>query len=160
MKKNTEIPFNKSEGNISVAKRLLVLDQQQRHAVLATDNNGQPYTSLVAFALTGDGRGVLFATPKKTSKYKNILGNNKVSLLIDTRSNSAKGYMQSEAVTICGTASLLRKSRRRDELLKLFIKKHPVLAEFACSSTTALICVTIESAIHAGRFQVISEWEG
>ena len=79
MKKNTEIPFNKSEGNIAVAKRLLVLDQQQRHAVLATDNYGQPYTSLVAFALTGDGRGVLFATPKKTSKYKNILVNNKVS---------------------------------------------------------------------------------
>jgi len=34
-------------------------------AVLATDDHGQPYTSLVNFALTPDCKAVIFATPRQ-----------------------------------------------------------------------------------------------
>lgn len=87
------------------------MNKKQLHAVLATDAGGLPYTSLVAFVLTDDAEGVIFAAPMKTRKYQNILKNRNVSLMIDTRSNQTKGYMQSEVITILGKASPLRKGR-------------------------------------------------
>jgi hypothetical protein len=153
-----KIPFTKKSGAVAVPARLLILNNKQRHAVLATDALGQPYTSLVAFALTPDARGILFATPKETAKYKNILGNSNVSLMIDTRTNTLKGYMNAEAVTILGTAMPVRRDRRWKELAEVFIKKHPALSDFVRASSTALIYMTIKKAVHAGRFQTVSEW--
>lgn len=153
-----EILFNKKLGDADVRAILLMLNKKQRHAVLATDSGRQPYTSLVAFALSEDAKGVIFATPRKTSKYQNIMKNRKVSLMIDTRSNAAKGYMQSEAVTILGTASPLRKGKRRDELCKIFTNKHPELAGFVNAPSTALILISINKALHTGQFQIVSEW--
>lgn len=100
MKKSEKpVPDKVSKGNIYVPDRLSILNKTQPHAVLATDSDGQPYTSLIAFALTPDMKGVVFATPKSTRKYKNILKNKYVSLLIDTRSNTETDYMNAESVT-------------------------------------------------------------
>ena len=154
----TKVPFNKTQGSVNVLERLLLLNKHQRHAVLATESDGQPYTSLVAFALTPDAKGLLFTTPKKTTKYKNMLKNSSVSLLIDSRKNTAKGYMGSEAVTIMGTAGALRKSRTRDELARVLTNKHPELTEFINASTTALILVVFDKVIHASKFQSVTLW--
>lgn len=156
--KKRSIPFHKTSGSVDVPARLRALDKSQRHAVLATDGKGQPYTSLVAFAMTNDASGIIFATPKKTSKYRNMTHNSSVALLIDTRSNSMKGYLQSEAITILGTAKPVRMGRRREELAGLFVKKHPALASFVDSSSTAIVFVTIDKALHVGKFQVVSQW--
>ena len=48
----------------SPRERLRELDALQRHAVLATEGDGKPYTSLVAFALSPDGAALLFPTSK------------------------------------------------------------------------------------------------
>ena len=77
-----DIPIERSKGTVSVPERLRVLDATQRHAVLATCPEGGLHTSLIAFALTPDVKGLLFATPKRTLKYRNILKHNAVSLLI------------------------------------------------------------------------------
>jgi nitroimidazol reductase NimA-like FMN-containing flavoprotein (pyridoxamine 5'-phosphate oxidase superfamily) len=154
----TEIPFSKTRGNVKIKERLLILDRKQRHAVLATDADGKPYTSLVAFALTADMKACLFATPKKTGKFRNIMKNKNVALMIDTRSNSASGYMHSEAVTIMGTARPLRRGRKRDELAAVFTKKHPRLSEFVNAPSTSLVLIHFERAIHAGGFQKVTEW--
>ena len=156
--KKRSIPLQKTSGSADVPARLRALNRSQRHAVLATDGKGQPYTSLVAFALTDDASGIIVATPKKTRKYRNIIRNNRVSLLIDTRTNSARGYLQSEAMTILGTATPVRKSRKRDALAGLLVKKHPALADFVQSSSTALVFVTLEKVLHVGRFQIVSQW--
>ena len=152
------IPFNKTRGKVNVQDRLRTLNKKQRHAVLATVSEGQPYTSLVAFALTSDGNELLFATPKKTTKYRNMLNNRRVSLLIDSRANTAKGYMGSEAVTILGTARAIRNGNKRDKLATIFTKKHPELADFINASTTALILVAFDKIIHAGKFQTVTVW--
>jgi hypothetical protein len=152
------IPLKKVEGHVDVPARLRLFNKQERHAVLATTSGGKPYTSLVAYALTPDGRGILFPTPKKTTKYKNIIKNKNISLLIDTRSNSVRGYMESEAITILGCASPVRKGKRRDELARIFIRKHPRLAEFVLAPSTSLVLIEIRRAIHAGTFQTVSEW--
>lgn len=151
-----KIPSQKKAGAADVLTRLKVLNQRQRHATLATDSTGQPYTSLVAFALTPDLRCVAFGTPKKTTKYRNILRNNRVSLLIDSRSNSPRAYTRAEAVTVIGRAVVLRKGKRRRLITAQLARKHPVLAVFFSSGTTAVIAVEISRIIHVGSFQTVT----
>jgi heme iron utilization protein len=148
-----------SKGTIAVQERLQLLDSTQLHAVLATDADGMPYTSLVSFALTPDSKGVVFITPKPTRKYKNILQNKYVSLLIDTRANTAKDYLLAEAVTIMGLAKPVRSSAKKAELSELFIRKHPRFKEFVLSPETALIYVDITRCIHVTRFQSVTIWD-
>jgi heme iron utilization protein len=159
VKKSEEsIPDRVKSGNISVLERLNTIDKEQLHAVLATESEGQPYTSLIAFALSTDKKGILFITPKKTRKYKNILKNNRVSLLIDTRSNTGKDYMKAEAITILGNAFTVIKGRKWSELIRALIRKHPRLNEVIYSAETRLILVKITRCIHVSRFQTVSEW--
>jgi len=157
-KQEQKIPVKVIKGSVSVLDRLRILNKKQRHAVLATDAQGQPYPSLVAYALTPDGKGVLFATPKSTRKYKNILTNNRVSLLIDTRSNTDRAYMGAESITILGKATPVRKGTKRTRLAEILNKKHPRLAEFVCSPETVLIYVEMLHCVHVTQFQTVSEW--
>ena len=152
------IPDRVKQGSVSVLDRLKKLDEHQLHAVLATDANGQPYTSMIAFALSPGGREIIFATPRRTAKYKNILKNKRVSLLIDTRSNTNKDYMNAESITIVGSARPIRRGKRWDEAERVLTKKHPDLTRVIGSSETKLILVEIRRCVHVTRFQTVTEW--
>jgi heme iron utilization protein len=158
MDRKRKIPSEKSSGSVSVSDRLRILNSLERHAVLATEANRMPYTSLIAYAMTPDMKGLLFATPRKTSKYKNLLKNRNVSLLIDTRAQTGGDYMKTEALTLLGAAMPVRRGRKRDNLSGILIKKHPDLAEFIQSETTALVLVEISYCYHISSFQTVSEW--
>ncbi|MDD5010092.1 MAG: pyridoxamine 5'-phosphate oxidase family protein [Syntrophorhabdaceae bacterium] len=159
MKKyNERIPGTTQRGSVSVPDRLQILDRTEDFAVLATDDQGMPYTSLVSFALTPDLKKAVFATPRNTRKYKNIISSRNVALLIDNRSRKKKGLMETEAVTIIGKGKPVKKGRTRDELAALFIKKHPDLEGFIYSPSTALIIIDIVQCIHVSRFQTVSVW--
>ncbi len=158
IKSKESIPDRVKKGTVPALERLSALDIDQLHAVLATTLDGQPYTSLIAYALTPDKKGLVFVTPQKTQKYRNILKNNRVSLLIDTRSNTEKDYMGAESLTILGNAKLVRKRGEWPELADVLIRKHPTLKEIIHSAETNLIFVTITRCIHVTRFQTVSEW--
>jgi len=159
VKKSEEsIPDRVKKGSAPILERLNALDKDQLHAVLATESDGQPYTSMIAYALTPDKKGIVFITPQKTRKYKNILKNNNVSLLIDTRSNTEKDYMSAESLTILGNAFPVRKGEKWSELIRALIHKHPRLNEVIHSAETRLILVKITRCIHVSRFQTVSEW--
>jgi nitroimidazol reductase NimA-like FMN-containing flavoprotein (pyridoxamine 5'-phosphate oxidase superfamily) len=152
-----QLALEKTRGAAAVAERLKFMNRTQRHAVLATVLDGQPYTSLVAFAMTPDMNKAVFATPRNTAKYRNILKNRKVALLIDTRSNTDASYMKSEAVTIIGTAKPVRRGSKNEALAGILAKKHPALRRFIWATTTAVIVVEAERCFHAGSFQQVSE---
>jgi uncharacterized pyridoxamine 5'-phosphate oxidase family protein len=152
------IPVTTSRGNVSVPHRLKFLNKSERHAVLATTAQSKPYASIVAFALTSDMKGVLFATPKNTRKYRNIIENNHVALLIDNRNNTDKAYMGAESISILGTAKPVRRGKRWVELSRVFFRKHPALRGFVLSPSTALILVEATRCVHVSQFQMISEW--
>lgn len=159
MKKSKEsIPDRVKKGTAPVLERLNALDKDQLHAVLATESDGQPHTSMIAYALTPDKKGIVFTTPRRTQKYKNILKNNRVSLLIDTRSNTEKDYMSAESLTILGNAIPVRKGEKWSELAGVLTRKHPNLNEIIHSPETKLIFVKITRCIHVTRFQTVSEW--
>ena len=156
----TRIPTALSKGTVSVPARLKRLDHTQRHAVLATASVNRPHASLVAFALTPDHRGLLFATPKATAKYRNMIKNSRVSLVIDNRENSKADYLGAEAITIFGRAREVRQKKMRPEMAAILSRKHPALQQFIDASTTALMMVKIERCLHVGRFQSVTEWQG
>lgn len=153
------IPVTTRKGRAHVRERLAHFDRLERFAVLATDNEGHPYTSLIAFAVTPDLKQVVFATPKATRKYRNIVKGKHVALLLDNRAREKKDVMSAEAITIVGLACPLRKGARRDEMAALFLEKHPDLTVFVDSPTTALICVDILECVHVGRFQTVTIWK-
>ena len=157
-KSEGSIPDRVKKGTAPVLERLNALDKDQLHAVLATASDGQPYTSMIAYALTSDKKGIVFVTPKETQKYKNILKNNRVALLIDTRSNTEKDYMGAESLTILGSATPVRKGEKWLALAGVLTRKHPNLNEIIHSPETKLIYVRITRCIHVTRFQTVSEW--
>jgi uncharacterized pyridoxamine 5'-phosphate oxidase family protein len=157
-KSERSVPDRVRNGTAPVLERLNALDKDQLHAVLATESDGQPYTSMIAYALSPDKKGVIFVTPKETQKYKNILKNNRVSLLIDTRSNTEKDYMGAESLTILGSAIPVRKGEKWLELAGVLTRKHPNLNEIIHSPETKLIYVRIIRCIHVTRFQTVSNW--
>jgi nitroimidazol reductase NimA-like FMN-containing flavoprotein (pyridoxamine 5'-phosphate oxidase superfamily) len=159
MRQKEEIPSTTQKGSVSVPDRMQALDRTERFAVLATDDKGMPYASLVSFALTPDLKKVIFATPKDTRKYKNIISSQNTALLIDSRSRKKKGLMETEAVTVIGKGKPVKKGRAWDVLAALFIKKHPGLEAFIHSPSTALIAVDIVRCIHVSRFQTVSVWD-
>ncbi len=150
------VPAAITRGGASVAGRLAAISKKERHAVLCT-GGGQPYASLIAFALTPDARELLFATPRRSTKYRNILRNSRVALLIDTRANSDRAYLTSEAVTVLGIARPLRASARRAGLAEIFLRRHPRLKEFIAAQGTALVSVKITKCIHVTAFQTVTE---
>jgi heme iron utilization protein len=58
----------------------------QLYGVLCTQGQGQPYGSLVAYAMTPDLDSAVFATQKATRKYRLLSGCAHVALVVDNRS--------------------------------------------------------------------------
>ena len=129
-----------------------------RFAVLATSDKGKPYTSLIAFALTPDRHTLIFATPKATSKYKNLKSEPAVSILLDNRSQEAEDFHSAQAVTLLGTAKEVRTAAQKAEYRQILVNRQPELAAFIEEPGTSLIAVTIRQAVHVARFQNVSRW--
>jgi heme iron utilization protein len=132
------------------------LVETQRSAALATQEGGQPYLSLMAFAATPDLRRLVMATDRHTRKYANLVAEPRVALLIDNRSNVPADTEEAVAVTVLGRAAEATPEERED-LLPLFLAKHPHLAAFATSPTCALIVVRVSAYLVVQRFQEVRE---
>lgn len=135
---------------------LKALVESQPLAVLATEGEGLPYTSLVAFAATDDLKSLLFATTRATRKFRNLEGNPRVSLLVDNRSNREEDFHAAMAATAIGTA------REGDEgesaeMRERYISRHPHLSDFVGARTCALLHVKVERYYLVRRFQEVLE---
>ncbi|MEJ2363570.1 MAG: pyridoxamine 5'-phosphate oxidase family protein [Deltaproteobacteria bacterium] len=132
------------------------LFSSQRLAVLGTQRGGQPYANLVAFAASNDLKSLYFATARATRKYANIEADARVTMLIDNRSNQNSDFSQAAAVTATGSAKEVVDSKR-DEVLAIYLTKHPMLEEFVRSPTCALLRVEVQTYYLVRRFQNVVE---
>jgi heme iron utilization protein len=145
-----EIDLDKVKGDL---KRLL---ESQSLAVLATENRGQPYASLVAFASSEDLRSLYFATTRSTRKYANLTSESRAAMLVDNRSNRASDFRWAMAATATGRAAevnLGAVEKARD----LYLSKHPQLKAFVHSPTCALCELQVRSFFVVTRFQSVVE---
>lgn len=143
-------------GKEKLREKLANLLHETRLGVLSTCGQQQPYASLVAFAATDDSSQIVFATPRPTRKYANLVANAKIAMLIDNRSNRVNDFRQAMAATAIGTVQELRKARN-SRLIRLYLEKHPHLQDFIWSPTCAVLNIRVESYYIVERFQHVTE---
>jgi nitroimidazol reductase NimA-like FMN-containing flavoprotein (pyridoxamine 5'-phosphate oxidase superfamily) len=138
-------------------ERIKALLSSQPLAVLSTQRNGQPYSSLMAFAFTDDLRSLVVATGASTRKHQNIVMDSRVSLLVDNRSHREEDFHAAAAVTILGTARRIDAGERAVHE-QLYLKRHPYLQQFCRSPTTNLFQISVSHYIMVTRFQSVMEY--
>lgn len=138
-------------------ERINALLTEQSLAVLSTQRNGQPYSSLMAFAHTDDLANMVVATGKSTRKHQNIVMDSRVSLLVDNRSNSEEDFHSAAALTILGVARPID-SDERAVFEAIYLKRHPYLQKFLHSPTTTFIKIEVQHYLMVSRFQNVMEY--
>ena len=128
----------------------------QRLAVLATQDQGQPYGNLIAFMATDDLKHILFATTRATRKYAHISSNPRIAMVIDNRSNQEIDFHKAAAVTATGVVKDLE-GPDRQRFQELYLSKHPYLKDFVSSPACALLKVDVETYYVVSQFQKVEE---
>jgi uncharacterized pyridoxamine 5'-phosphate oxidase family protein len=118
--------------------------QSCRFAVLATESNGQPHTSLIAITPLRSFRQLVFATYRNTLKYRNITHNSKVAVLIESGDINNKSLHKSMLLTIIGHTEEISIAEN-ESIYQAHLKRHPEMESFMLSSDCALILVIAQS---------------
>ena len=138
-----------------VIRRLV---DSQPYGVLCTQGQGQPYGSLVAYALTPELDSAVFATQKATRKYRLLSECARVALVVDNRSALPGQLMDVEAVTATGHAREVPTGSEFDRWSSLLIHRHPYLNTFVRSASCGLFHIDIVRYFYVTRFQEVRQW--
>ncbi len=145
------------QTSAEVQNRLQNLFKTQNLAVVATQTGGQPYASLVAFVATDDLRHLFFVTAKTTRKFANLISDSRVAVLVNSSVNRESDFHDAISITVTGIAEEIGDPERQD-ILDLYLLKHPYLEDFARSPSCALIRVAAQSYYMVQNFQNVMEF--
>jgi nitroimidazol reductase NimA-like FMN-containing flavoprotein (pyridoxamine 5'-phosphate oxidase superfamily) len=138
-----------------IIKRLV---DGQLYGVLCTQGQGQPYGSLVAYAMTPDLCSAVFATQKATRKYHLLSECAHVALVVDNRSALPGQLMEVEAVTATGHAHEVATGPAFERWSRVLVERHPYLDHFVRSASCALFRIEMVRYFHVTRFQEVRQW--
>lgn len=103
--------------------------QDHSLCVLCTEGGGYPYCSLMTYMLSEDQMTLYMACSPESKKYKNLMGNPKVSVLIDNRQNFLNSIEKEIiSVTFEGIYAPVEQAMA-DALKTKFAARHPELDE-------------------------------
>ena len=122
------------------------LAKEKDICVLATVSGAKPHCSLMVYATDEDCSEIYMVTHRSTRKFKNLVENPSVSLLIDTREEH-KGPRRPEAkaMTVSGTFERLGDNQKKMQVKARLLGRHPHLKEFLDHPDAELICIKIRS---------------
>lgn len=127
-------------------ERIKRLIRRNDMCVLATCHKGQPHCSLMAYLADEKAVTIYMATRKETSKYKYLVENPRVSLLIDTRTEKdLKKRAEIQALTISGICTPVAEPAKADLVRRQIVEHHPHLGALVEHPDAAIIEVHIES---------------
>lgn len=132
---NNPIPISEYINNILQTSRL---------AVLATEGNGQPHASLIAFTPIASYRQIIFATYRNTRKFENLLMNSRVALLIQGEDSDSSFKQTGFALTAYGSAQEVEGTDCQ-EIIQAHLERHPDQANFLLSEDLAIIRIKVET---------------
>ena len=142
----------------SLEKTIKRLLDAQLYGVLCTQGQGQPYGSLVAYAMTPDLDSAVFSTQRATRKYRLLSECDHVALVVDNRSALPDQLMDVEAVTATGRAHEMATDPEFEQWSRLLTDRHPYLDTFVRSVSCALFRIDIVRYFHVTRFQEVRQW--
>ena len=142
------------DASIAEVRRLMT---EQRLGVLCTaQRDGQPYTSLVAIAVSEDLGQAAFATLRATRKFANLSSEPRVALLLDDRANQPSDLLNAATVTLLGRACETEGDARVRWTAAL-LDRHPTLADFLRSPGCAVVAIDVDRVLLVTRFQSVTE---
>lgn len=135
-----------------VRERIIRVMKSQKIAVLGTSKNDEPYSCLVSFAFSEELDKLVFATMRQRMKYRNMVANPRVTLIIDDRDIYESNFNETTSITVVGSAEDII-GTDRDRYASLLLDRHPSLTDFVNAPDCAVIRVDIDS------YYVVSEFE-
>jgi len=114
--------------------------------VLATASEGKPHCSLMAYLPDESCREIYMVTHRSTKKYRNLIQNPTISLLIDTRASRSDGSRtEAEALTVAGLFEEIEDRERLRRVRAEFLKRHPSMDHFMSHPDAVMMCIKISS---------------
>lgn len=113
--------------------------------VLATCSDNKPHCSLMGYITDEPIERVYLVTLKSTRKYRNLMQNSQVSLLVDTRSEHGGLRENIQALTVSGTCAPVDEGEHKDAVFRRFSRAHPHLSGLLNDPDMVLLCLRIES---------------
>ncbi len=133
--------------------RIKSLLYSQLYGVLATQGEEEiPHASIIAFAGADDLLSIVFATPRNTRKYDNMLAHPRIAFFIDDRRASGKEIMETSGLEARGRVRELR-GPERGGYRDIYVARHPDMASFADAPGSALMRLTVERYDMVEHFQ-------
>ena len=127
-------------------KDIQELLQANKTCVLATVSEGEPHCSLMSYATDDDCREIYMATHRDTKKYKNLIANPSVSLLIDTReARREAGKTQTKALTVTGVFQGGLQGKRKAVVHEALLQKHPDLKTFLADPAAEIVVIRVRA---------------
>ena len=114
--------------------------------VLATTHEGRPHCSLMAYVTDEEAEWIYMVTLRTTTKYKNLLSNEQVSLLVDNRCEGLPAERSKiQALTVHGTFHMVEDEEKRTQILEQFLIRHPHMKQFLDHPEVEIISVRAQS---------------
>jgi len=122
------------------------LAKEKDICVLATVSGAMPHCSLMAYTTDDACTEVYMATYRSTKKFKNLMENPSVSLLIDTREEHKGAHRpEAKAMTVSGTLEKLENEQKKAWARARLLGRHPHLKEFLDHPDAEVLCIKIRS---------------
>ena len=136
-----------------IRTRIKQVMASQLYGVLSTQGEkGLPHASIIAYASTDELHSIIFATPKDSRKYRNMLARTGVSFFVDDRRDNRDELMQVVGIEATGQAIELTGDEHQS-YRSVLVSKHPQLADFADSPDSALIRIAVKAYDVVDHFQ-------
>lgn len=134
---------------------LTSLFSQQKLGVLSTQQNDQPYASLVAFSFSPDLTQLFFLTGRDTQKFNNLMANTRAAILIHSAGNTPEAFTKAITVTALGKTKPvdIRDKNQENKKLNRFLARHPKLETFANAQDTVMVKMIPDQYILVSQFQ-------
>ncbi len=142
----------------SIKDKISELAKGQIFGVLCTQYDGQPYGSMIGFAFSDDLKNAVFATPRATRKYHNLINCRNVAVLVNDREKYPDDLMKIQAFTATGRAEEITDEKSDNVWKKLLVERQSYLAKFVDSPTTALFRIQVAKYFYVCSFQEVREW--
>jgi len=129
-------------------EKMKSLVREHDTCVLATVSDGRPHCSLMAYAADDACTEIYMVTPRTTSKYKNLMNNPHLSLLIDTRADHpGERPPDARALTIAGEFRPIHDREKRASVEAMLTAVHPYLKDFMNTGDAELFSVKVISLL-------------
>jgi hypothetical protein len=145
-------------GRGKAEERIGSILKSSRLAVLATQHGGQPHASVVAFTPIGGIGRLVFATYRDTLKYRSLLADGRVALLIGSGGDDAAEGNGPSVVTAVGVVGSLTETERLGAM-RQHLRRHPELGDFLESRDCALVAVDVSAYEVVGGVDDVTWYE-